>query len=122
MDEKVIEDFQFHQETVTHEENSPLHLIREKEMEISGRVLAAKREADEILAEARREAARLLNDAGEGATKEAAKLDKSVKAELEKDSAKVRDEAQKEADELQTAIASRVQSAVDFVLQSVTTV
>ena len=55
MDEKVVEELEFHQQTVAEPTtNSPLHLIREKEMEISGRVLAAKREADEIVADARK--------------------------------------------------------------------
>ncbi len=40
MDDKVAENIQFHQETVETDQNSPLHLIREKEIEISGRVLA----------------------------------------------------------------------------------
>lgn len=122
MDEKVVEELQFHQETVTTEENSPLHLIREKEMEISGRVLAAKREADEIVAEARREAAKMIAAAGDEAVAKAAKMDKSVQAELEKESAKVRADAEKEADGLEKAISSRIPKAVDFVIDNVTAV
>lgn len=122
MDEQVLEELQFHQETVSNEENSPLHLIREKEMEISGRVLAAKREADEIVAEARREAARLMSAASDDAAAKAAKVDDKVQAELEKESEKVRAEADKEAEDLKQAISSRVPKAVDFVIKSVTTV
>lgn len=122
MDEKVVEELQFHQETVANEENSPLHLIREKEMEISGRVLAAKREADEIVAEARREAAKLISAAGDEAASKAAKMEKTVQAELEKESAKVRADADKEAEDLKKAISSRVSKAVDFVIDSVTAV
>ena len=60
MDEKVLEEIKFHQETIATDANSPLHLIREKEIEISGRVLAAKREADEIVADARKKAAEIV--------------------------------------------------------------
>ena len=63
MDDKTVEELQFHQQTVESDQNSPLHLIREKEIEISGRVLRAKREADEIIAEARRQAAEIVGAA-----------------------------------------------------------
>ena len=38
-----------HKEFIATDSRTPLHLIREKELEISGRVLLAKREADEIV-------------------------------------------------------------------------
>ena len=57
MEDKAIEELELHQRVITSDDNSPLELIREKEMEISGRVLQSKREADEIVAEARRRAA-----------------------------------------------------------------
>ena len=57
VDDKVLEEIKFHQDVVEHDSASPLHRIREKEMEISGRVMKAKKEADEIVAEARRKAA-----------------------------------------------------------------
>ena len=44
MDDNVAEEMRLHQETIATDANTPLHLIREKELEISGRVLAAKRE------------------------------------------------------------------------------
>ncbi len=73
MDEKVAEEIRMHKETIATDSNTPLHLIREKEIEISGRVLAAKREADEVVAEARKKAAEVLAKAeaegGEGAAK-----------------------------------------------------
>ena len=63
MDEKTVENLQFHQDTVASDANSPLHLIREKEIEISGRMLAAKRQADEIVADARKQAVGLMGSA-----------------------------------------------------------
>ncbi len=54
MDDKSTDELEFHQETVTTDANSPLHLIREKEMEISGRVLKAKNDAEEVVDKAGR--------------------------------------------------------------------
>lgn len=86
MDDKVVENLenlQFHQDTVASDSNSPLHLIREKEIEISGRVLAAKRQADEIVADARKQAATIMASASEEAAVLAGKHDEEVRTQLE---------------------------------------
>jgi hypothetical protein len=61
VEEKLLEELQHNQEAVKRDVNSPLFMIREKEMEISGRVLAAKQEAERVVAEARRKSAELVN-------------------------------------------------------------
>jgi vacuolar-type H+-ATPase subunit H len=63
VEEKLLEELQLNQDAVKRDVNSPLFMIREKEMEISGRVLAAKQEAERIVAEARRKAAEVINRA-----------------------------------------------------------
>ena len=80
MDEKVLEEIQFHTETVAGDANSPLHLIREKEMEISGRVLAAKKHAEEIVAEARRSAVAVLQEAQEEGSRLSAEREVEVRS------------------------------------------
>jgi vacuolar-type H+-ATPase subunit H len=122
VEEKTTTDLQFHQQTVANDDHSPLHLIREKEMEISGRVLAAKRKADEIVAEARRDAAALVGKAQEEAGAESASRESVVKAELEQESAKVRAQAQEDAQALEQAIGSRLPAAVTYVIDSVISV
>ena len=55
-------------------------MIREKELEISGQVLKAKREADGIVAEARKKAAELVSTAEEEGGAGAADRDAAIKA------------------------------------------
>ena len=64
MDDKVLEEIRFHQDVVTKDANSPLFQIREKEMEISGRVLAARQQADKVVSDARTKAASIIAGAG----------------------------------------------------------
>jgi vacuolar-type H+-ATPase subunit H len=122
VDEKVtkeIEQIEFHQETVASDAHSPLHLIREKEMEISGRVLSAKREADEIVAEARRDAAKLLSSAHDEAAEQSAGLEQAVLAKLEQESAELRREAERDAKALEETIAVKRPEAVEYVVKLV---
>jgi vacuolar-type H+-ATPase subunit H len=119
LDEKLAEEIQFHQDTVESDEHSPLHLIREKEMEISGRVLAAKRQAEEIDSEARRAAAGALAEAHESANQEAVTRETAVKAELEQESERVRAGAEQEAAALQEEIDRRRPAAVQYVIDAV---
>jgi vacuolar-type H+-ATPase subunit H len=120
VDENVVEELEFHKQTVQSDDNSPLHLIREKEMEISGRVLAAKREADQIVSDARKEAATLLSSAHDDATSEAGVRDAAVKADMQKQIEQVRAEAESDAAALEEIINSRRREATNYVIESVT--
>lgn len=122
VDENVVEELEFHKQTVQSDDNSPLHLIREKEMEISGRVLAAKRQADEIVSSARKEAATLLDSAHDAAASEAGARDAAVKSEMEQQIAAVRAEADREASSLEETIKTRHDAAVSYVIDTVTRV
>jgi vacuolar-type H+-ATPase subunit H len=119
VDEKLVEDLKFHQDTVASDSNSPLHLIREKEIEISGRMFAAKREADEIVADARKRAAAILSAASDDATELASAHDQEVRARLETEKIEVRDKASAEVEELERRIKERQSQAVAFVVKSV---
>lgn len=119
VDEKVMENLQFHQETVASDSNSPLHLIREKEIEISGRMLAAKRQADEIVADARKQAAALMGSATDEAGQLAEKHDAEVRAQLEAEIAQVHAQAATDVSALEGQIAERKSEAVTFVVRSV---
>lgn len=122
MDEKVLEEIQFHQDTLSRDANSPLHLIREKEMEISGRVLAAKKEAEDIVAAARKKAVTTLAKAEEESKTLAKEQEKKVLQELEKETARVKTDADAEIEGLRSTVAGRQASAVDFVYRTVTEV
>ena len=119
MDENVLEELEFHKQTVETDDNSPLHLIREKEMEISGRVLAAKRQADEIVADARREQVRLVSAAHDEANAKAKEREAEVRADMERKVADVRKEAEAEVVSLEQLIAGKKQGAVSTVIESV---
>ncbi|MDY0088240.1 MAG: V-type ATPase subunit subunit G family protein [Coriobacteriia bacterium] len=122
MDEKVLEEYQFHKETVVADVNSPLHLIREKEMEISGRVLEAKKEAEEIVADARRKAVEIVQKAGVEGERLSAEEETRVAAQVEIDVAKVREDAGQSVEALRGAVGDRMDKAVEYVVEVVTRV
>lgn len=122
MDEKVVEEIRMHQETIATDGNSPLHMIREKELEISGRMLAAKRQADEIVADARRKAAEVVSIAEhEGGTGAAAR-EQQIRTAAEAEAADLIAKAEAEAVALRESVASKREQAVALVLEAVTTV
>ncbi len=61
-EQESLEHIKFYQDVIKKElPNSPLYLIREKELEISGRVLSTKKKAEQIVADARKKAAETLS-------------------------------------------------------------
>lgn len=122
MEEKVLEEIQFHQDTVSRDANSPLHLIREKEMEISGRVLAAKKEAEEIVAAARKKAVEVVQSAEDEGTKLASAHEKTVLADVEKEIESVKNGAVSDIESIEKLVSERSGRAVAFVVESVTSV
>jgi vacuolar-type H+-ATPase subunit H len=119
VDENVIEELEFHKQTVQSDDHSPLHLIREKEMEISGRVLAAKRQADEIVSDARREASQMMTSAHDQASSLAGERDAAVKAEMETKIAEVKRQAEVDAAALTETIQVKKAEAVAYVIDAV---
>lgn len=116
MEEKVLEEIQFHQDTVSRDANSPLHLIREKELEISGRVLAAKREAEETVANARKKAVAIVQKAEEEGSKLAKEHEKKVLADVETQIETIAKDAEAEIEQLNKSVADRMPKAVDYVV------
>lgn len=122
MEDKVLEEIEFHQETVASDANSPLHLIREKEMEITGRVLTAKREAEEIVARARKKAVETTRRAEEESEQLAETHEQGVLSEVEREIELVGENTECEIAALRKTIVSRTEDAVTFVVESVTSV
>lgn len=119
MDETVAEELEFHQQTVATDANTPLHMIREKELEISGRMLAAKRKADEVVSEARRKAAAIVAAAQDEAKGLAEQREKVVHAELEQQVARTRSDADVAVEELQHKSEQKRAQAVSYVVDAV---
>ncbi|MCE5191407.1 MAG: hypothetical protein LLG08_06595 [Actinomycetia bacterium] len=122
MDEKVLEEIRFHQDVVNKDANSPLYQIREKEIEISGRVLAAKTQSEKIVADARRAATDMLRTAETDADKAAKLYAESSIAGAESEAAKLREQITVDADALKNRLDKRHSEAVDAVVSMVTSV
>lgn len=122
VNDKVAEEIKMHAETIESDSNTPLHLIREKELEISGRVLAAKREADQIVADARMRAAEIVRAAEAEGGASAADLERSIREQAEKEAAEIKAAAERDAAELQTTIEQRRPRAINVVLDAVSQV
>lgn len=120
--DKQLEDIEFHQDFIEKDSSSPLHLIREKEMEISGRVLKAKREAEEIVAKGRRKAAeRVAKAEGEGDDL-AKEREKEIRAEAAVKTKEVEATTVKNLEEMAGHIATTRPKAVKAVVDMVTDV
>jgi vacuolar-type H+-ATPase subunit H len=122
VDEKVAEEIRMHKETIATDSNTPLHLIREKELEISGRVLAAKRQADEVITEARKKGAELVATAEAEGGAGAEKSEAVIQARAEEEAVRLRADAKAEAAELSGRIDAHRAEAVRVVLDAVTTI
>lgn len=122
MDEKVLEEIEFHQDTVSSDSNSPLQLIREKEMEITGRVLTAKREAEELVATARKKAVETTHRSEEESERLVAQHEKDVLAEVDREIEQIKENAGSEIESLGELVATRTDKAVEFVIETVTSV
>jgi vacuolar-type H+-ATPase subunit H len=119
VEDKVVEEIQLHQETVGTDQNSPLHLIREKEIEISGQVLRAKREADEIVANARRKAAELISAAENEGSEGGEGRRNAIEADAASEAERVLRDSAAEVSELEGRIAGQREQAVEMVLKAV---
>jgi len=122
VDEKVLEELKFHQETIATDAHSPLHLIREKEMEISGRVLAAKSEAEGIVAAARKKSVDIVAKAEEQGRALSDEREKQVLAEVEREIAQVRADSEIEAVDLEQKLEARTGEAAKYIVDTVLTV
>jgi len=119
VDEKVLEEIRFHQDVVNKDASSPLYQIREKELEISGRVLAARNQAEKILSDARKAAQDTLRNAEANGDKAAKKHAEDVIAQAEVEAADVRAGVDNARSELRTELDQRVADAVEFVVSIV---
>ena len=120
VDEKVLEEIRFHQDVVNKDANSPLYQIREKEMEIHGRVLAAKIQAENIVTEARQKAVELIATAERESDELAQQHADALLAKAAEGAAAVGVEVEDGIGGLKSRLATCHQEAVDFVVSAVT--
>jgi vacuolar-type H+-ATPase subunit H len=91
-------------------------------MEISGRVLAAKQEAERVVAEARRKAAEVVNHAEAEGEKAAQELQAKLVTDAEAECVSLRDGFADEVAPIKEKIRQRTAKAVDAVVEMVTRV
>lgn len=102
--------------------SSPLHMIRQKEVELSGKLLSVRKEAEDIVAKARHDAAEIVRAAQEEGEAQARERESEMLAEGEREAALVRETAEAEIAELRTRIDKTKSEAVRFVMEGVTSV
>lgn len=122
MDEKVLEEIRFHSDAVHRDANSPLFQIREKEMEISGRVFAARNQADKMVSDARQRALEIVRNAHSDAERLAKERADKMLVEVDKSIEKVKKQGVTDVDALRSELATRKSDAADFVVKLVTSV
>jgi len=120
VDEKVLEEIRFHQDVVNKDANSPLYQIREKELEITGRVLAAKNQAEKLVNDARKAAQDLLHEAEITADKLAKKHSEDVVARAEQEAAAIRAGIEDEKAALRAELEARIPEAAEWIVKAVT--
>lgn len=102
--------------------DSPLFLIREKELEISGHVLSAKKKAEQIVADARKKASETLSQAESEGERAAREVEKSMIAAAEKEAAKILVNVESEVVEVEAQSNAHRAKAVEVVVGAVTKV
>jgi vacuolar-type H+-ATPase subunit H len=120
VDDKVLEEIQFHQDVINRDATSPLYQIREKEIEISGRVLAAKQKAEALVADARRKSAETVTKARSDGEVAAREHEAATLAKAEKQAAELRAGVGDEVAAIDAQVAGRLNAAIDSVVKAVT--
>lgn len=122
MDDKASKELAFKQEGERNESNAPLYLIRDEEMEISGRVLAAKQEAERIIADARKKASEVVSAAEIESEDLARRRESEIMAAAEDEAGRLRESVTQETGPLEALVAERGPAAVDAIVSRVTRV
>ncbi|MDY0340198.1 MAG: V-type ATPase subunit subunit G family protein [Coriobacteriia bacterium] len=122
MDEKVLEEIKFHQGAAAKDASSPLFQIREKEMEISGRVFAARSQADKMVTDARQRSVETVRTAHADADRLAKEHAEQVLAGVDDSIAEVKAEGAEEVERLKKELAMRQSDAADFLVKIVVAV
>jgi len=110
------------EELIATDATAPLHLIRQKELELSGRVLKAREEAAEIVSSARREAIEIAQRADAEAEQEAKAYEGQRLEKAQEEVTALRGTVGAEIDKLNAQVATQHDAAVAAVVERVTRV
>jgi vacuolar-type H+-ATPase subunit H len=101
---------------------TPLHLIRQKELELSGRVLKSREQAAETVSAARKRAAEIVSHAETEAETESKAWEEKRTADANAEAESVRAGVGDSVTELEAQVAQRKGAAVDAIVERVTRV
>lgn len=96
--------------------SSPLLLIRQKELEISGHVLAARREADAVLADSRKRAAEIVARASERRSVDTTDQEQAIRAEAQAEIERAEAERENQVSAIRGQVGQRRDRVADMVL------
>lgn len=105
---------------IVSDSTTPLHLIREKELELSGRVLKAREKAAEIVSVARKQAAEIIAQAERDSETEAKAWEEQRIAQAHVDAEAISGELEAQVVAMQEHVAARKSAAADAVVERVT--
>lgn len=120
MDERIMEELRLHGEAMAGEgPQSPLLQIREKELEIRGRVMEAQKKAEKVVADSRARAAKMVEEAARDAERAASEAHEAGVAALDDEVAKLATSQEAETKAMVASARKRVKDAVDAVMEVV---
>jgi vacuolar-type H+-ATPase subunit H len=121
-DSKQLGNIKERESLIGQDATTPLHLIRQKELELSGRVLKSREQAAEIVTAARRQAAEVVSRAEAEAETESKTWEEQRMAEARVEADAVRASVASSIAELEAQVAQRKSTAVDAIIERVTRV
>ncbi len=124
MDEKVIEQLKATRAKVDKDESghtsSLLAQIRQKELEISGKVLEAKKQAESIVADARKKAAVIVQQADEQGLTEAQKYYENQMSESREQAKEIEVATAAKVSDIEKQADDKLDEAVTYIVNMVT--
>jgi vacuolar-type H+-ATPase subunit H len=119
-EQESLEHIRLYQEAMKKEApDSPLYLIREKELEISGHVLSAKKKAEQIVGDARKKAAETLSQAEAEGERAAREVEKRMITAAEKEAAGILANVESEVAAVEAQSSAHRAKAVEVVVKAV---
>ena len=121
-EDKKLDGIKEREDLIATDATTPLHLIRQKELELSGHVLKAREEAAEIVAQARREAVDVVAAVETDAEKEAKAYETARMQQAQEEVTSLRGTVGSEVESMRAIVDKRHDAAVAAVVTRVTRV
>ena len=121
MDEdKRLDSIREAEDLIGTDSTTPLHLIREKELELSGRIFGAREKAAETVSAARKQAAEVISHAERDSEAEAKAYEEQRMTQAHEEAEAIRAELSAQIASMQEHVATSRGAAVDAVVERVT--